>query len=186
MKTLWKTGRETTGVRVALAAALAVAFLLKPVSGVASNSPEKPLQENLDTQAEAVAADDGRQPETNNVTEPAETEPVDMAEVWGIEVSSIRLTANNHMIDFRYRVLDPAKAGELFVRQNKPALVHQETGKVLAVPATAKTGPLRNSNNPQQGRIYWMFFGNAGNLVETGDRVTIVIGEFRVENLAVE
>ena len=57
---------------------------------------------------------------------------------------------------------------------------------MLAVPETAKLGPLRNSNIPQEGRIYWMFFGNAGKLVEAGDKVTVVIGDFRVEDLVVE
>jgi hypothetical protein len=31
-----------------------------------------------------------------------------------------------------------------------------------------------------------MFFGNAGDLVKTGDKVTIVIGDFQVEDLIVE
>jgi hypothetical protein len=111
---------------------------------------------------------------------------VQLAETWGVEVASIRLTAHKHMIDYRYRVLDPAKAGDLFKRQIKPQLIHQETGRVLAVPDTAKVGPLRNSNTPQEGKIYWMFFGNAGNLVKSGDKVTVVIGDFRVEDLVVE
>ena len=116
----------------------------------------------------------------------AEAEPADLAERWGIEVASIRLSTHSHMIDYRYRVLDSDKAADLFKRQIKPFLVHQESGKVLAVPETAKLGPLRNSNIPQEGKIYWMFFGNTGNLVKAGDKVTVVIGEFRVENLIVE
>ena len=120
-------------------------------------------------------------------TEPtADAEAVDLAEQWGIEVTSIRLSTHDHMIDYRYRVLDAEKAADLFKRQIKPHLIHQETGKVLAVPETAKLGPLRNSNIPQDGRIYWMFFGNAGKLVKAGDKVTVVIGEFRVEDLIVE
>ena len=124
--------------------------------------------------------------------EPADTEAraeagaLDLAEQWGIEITSIRLTAHNHMIDYRYRVLDADKATELFKRQIKPHLIHQKTGKVLAVPETAKLGPLRNSNSPKDGKIYWMFFGNAGDLVQSGDEVTVVIGDFRVEDLVVE
>jgi hypothetical protein len=125
-------------------------------------------------------------PEAGSPAETTDSEAARLAEQWGIEVTSIRLTANDHMIDFRYRVLDAAKAKELFVRQNKPRLIHQETGKVLAVPETAKVGPLRNSNDPQGGKIYWMFFGNAGFLVTAGDKVTVVIGEFRAEDLVVE
>ena len=109
-----------------------------------------------------------------------------MAEKWGIEVSSIRMTANNHMIDFRYRVLDAKKAETLFERKTKPYLIDQASGKVLAVPNTAKVGPLRSSNKPKEGKIYWMFFGNAGKLIQAGDKVTVVIGEFRVEDLVVE
>ena len=106
-------------------------------------------------------------------------------EQWGIEVTSIRLSAHDTMIDYRYRVLDAEKANALFLRQIKPQLIHQESGKVLAVPETAKLGPLRNSNIPQEGKIYWMFFGNAGKLVKKGDKVTVVIGDFKVENLVV-
>lgn len=106
------------------------------------------------------------------------------AEQWGIEITALRLTAHGHMIDFRYKVLDAKKAGPLFVRQIKPYLVHQESGKVLAVPNTAKIGTLRNSNIPKENRIYWMFFGNKG-LVQKGDKVSIVIGDFKAESLVV-
>ena len=129
-------------------------------------------------------ADESAAPETAGTD--ARAEALELAEQWGIEITSIRLTAHNHMIDYRYRVLDADKATDLFKRQIKPHLIHQKTGKVLAVPETAKLGPLRNSNIPQVGKIYWMFFGNAGDLVQANDKVTVVIGEFRVEDLVVE
>lgn len=105
---------------------------------------------------------------------------------WGVEIVSLRRTAHGHMLDFRYRVLDPEKATALFERQTKPTLIHQPTGKVLAVPKTAKVGPLRSSDTPKEGRTYWTFFGNAGGLVKTGDKVTVAIGDFRAPNLIVE
>lgn len=104
---------------------------------------------------------------------------------WGIELTALRMTAANRMIDFRYRVLDKDKAAPLFERQTKPYLIHQPSGKVLAVPNTAKVGSLRNSNMPKQGRIYWMFFGNNG-VVKNGDKVSVVIGDFQADNLVVE
>jgi len=108
-----------------------------------------------------------------------------LKEQWGIELTSIRMTAVGRMVDFRYRVLDKEKAAPLFKRQTKPYLIHQASGMVLAVPNTAKIGALRNSNMPQQGRIYWMFFGNKG-VVKSGDKVSVVIGDFKAENLVVE
>ena len=170
--------RRETGHGVARRA-LAPLVVITMMQAVATATPP---QDDAETGAVTTTVDAPEEatPSTQ------QTEATRLAEQWGIEVASIRLTAHNHMIDFRYRVLDSAKAAELFVRQNKPALIHQETGRVLAVPETAKVGPLRNSNQPQQGKIYWMFFGNAGGLVKPGDEVAVVIGEFRVENLVVE
>lgn len=104
---------------------------------------------------------------------------------WGIQFESIRMTANDHMVDFRYRVLDADKAQALFDRKSDPYLQDHDSGKVLGVPNTAKIGPLRTSNKPKEGRIYWMFFGNTG-VVKTGDKVTVVIGDFKAENLVVQ
>jgi hypothetical protein len=145
-------------------------------------------------QATAATPADGQEKKNPEMTattteaaaEASQAETIQLAAQWGIEVTSVRLTAADHMIDYRYRVLDTDKATDLFKRQIKPFLIHQETGKVLAVPETAKIGPLRNSNIPQEGKIYWMFFGNAGNLVKAGDKITVVIGEFRVEDLIIE
>jgi hypothetical protein len=105
---------------------------------------------------------------------------------WGIEIVSMRRTAAGYMLDFRYRVLDAEKAKPVFERRYKPVLIHELTGARFAVPAPGKVGPLRNSNFPQQGRIYWMAFANPGKFIEPGDRVTVVIGDFRAEHLVVQ
>ncbi len=110
----------------------------------------------------------------------------DLQETWGIEVTQLHLSAAGHMVDFRYRVLDAQKAETLFVRANKPYLIDQKSEKLLSVPSMGKIGPLRTSNMPQEDRIYWMFFGNHGGLVQSGDKVTVVIGDFRAENLVVQ
>ena len=108
-----------------------------------------------------------------------------LSEKWGIELVAMRSTAAGHMVDFRYRVLDAEKAAPLFKRQTKPYLIHQASGKVLAVPNTAKLGSLRKSNTPQNGRTYWMFFGNHHRLVQSGDKVTVAIGDFRAADIEV-
>ena len=108
-----------------------------------------------------------------------------LSEKWGIELVAMRSTAAGHMVDFRYRVLDAEKAAPLFERQTKPYLIHQGSGKVLAVPNTAKLGSLRNSNTPQEGRTYWMFFGNHHGVVQSGDKVTVAIGDFRAADIEV-
>lgn len=110
----------------------------------------------------------------------------ELIEKWGIELLSMRSTAFGHMLDFRYRVLDAEKAAPLFERKVKPYLIHQGSGKALAVPNTNKLGSLRNSNTPQQGRTYWMFFGNSHGVVKKGDLVTVAIGDFQAKDIKVE
>jgi hypothetical protein len=104
---------------------------------------------------------------------------------WGVELISVQLVSAGYMLEFRYRVLDAAKAKPLFERQTHPVMIDEATGTQLIVPAPAKVGPLRSSDPPQAGRVYWMFFANPGKLVKPGNRVSIVIGDFRASGLVV-
>jgi hypothetical protein len=109
-----------------------------------------------------------------------------MKRQWGIEVMHVRPAAAGYMLEFRYKVLDPQKAAELFARQTKPVLVHNRTGARMIVPTPAKTGALRNSNLPLEGHTYWMFFANPAKLVQSGETVNIEIGSFLAEDLVVQ
>ena len=123
-----------------------------------------------------------------NTAANSQPEQVSMEEQWGIEIESLRTSANGHLIDFRYRIQDADKAVPLVDRRNKPYLIDQASGKVLAVPNTAKVGPLRQTvkyGKPKEDRVYFVLFGNPG-LVKAGDQVTVVIGDFKAENLIVE
>ncbi|MDW7773934.1 MAG: hypothetical protein SCH71_13685 [Desulfobulbaceae bacterium] len=112
-----------------------------------------------------------------------------LADQWGIQVESLRSSANGHLLDFRYRVKDPDKATYLVDRRNKPYLIDQASGKVLAVPNTAKVGPMRQtvrSGKPKEDRVYFVLFGNPGGMVKPGSQVTVVIGDFKAEDIVVQ
>lgn len=110
-----------------------------------------------------------------------------MKERWGIEVESLRLSAAGRLIDFRYKVLDPAKAATLGDPKAKPYLVDRTTGAKLTVPNTPKAGPLRQSAEIlSAGKVYFTLFANTGKAVRKGSKVTIVIGEFKAANLVVQ
>jgi len=102
-------------------------------------------------------------------------------------VVGISTSAAGYMLDFRYRVLDPEKAVPLFDRKFKPYLIDQATGAKLLVPAPPKVGPLRQTTRaPEAGRVYFMIFANPGRMITAGNKVTVVIGEFRAEDLIVQ
>lgn len=113
------------------------------------------------------------------------TDRESIARQWGIEIESLRLTAAGYMLDFRYRVLDAVKAAPLFVRKTKPVLLDEKSGAVMVVPVPPKTGALRNSNVPKEGRTYFMFFANPGRFIVKHRTVTVTIGDFSVSGLVV-
>jgi len=119
---------------------------------------------------------------------PVGTTTIERAEkALGIEILGLRLTAAGHMLDFRFRVVEPEKAMPLFRKEIKPYLTDQASGLSLTVPVPAKVGPMRpTSGNPETGRSYFIFFGNPGRFVKAENLVTVVVGDHRIEDLIVE
>jgi hypothetical protein len=107
-------------------------------------------------------------------------------EQWGVRVLRISLTAEGQMLDFRYRVMDEEKAKPLFSRQSKPYLVDEATGAKFLVPESPKIGALRTTREPKPDRNYFIIFVNPGRYIKKGNRVTVVIGDFKAEHLVVE
>jgi hypothetical protein len=104
----------------------------------------------------------------------------------GIRITGLRLTARGFMLDFRFRVLDATRAAPLFDRGTKPYLIDEASEAKFLVPTPPKTGPLRTSDPPQEGSIYWTFFANPGRYLEQGGQVSIVYGDYTFEHLLVE
>ena len=125
---------------------------------------------------------------TNDAPKPATESPAPRLEDrWGIQIASLRLSAAGRVIDFRYRVLDPQKAALLGDRSLKPVLIDQASHQKLGVPVAPKIGSLRQTSlKLTAGRVYFVLFGNPNHLIKSGSKVTVVIGEFRAENLTVE
>ena len=125
---------------------------------------------------------------SGGMTGPAKpTPPQRLEDRWGIQVASLRMSAAGRLIDFRYRVIDPDKAALLGDRSVKPILIDQSSGRKLAVPTSPKIGSLRQTPvKLTTGRIYFTLFSNSEQLIKSGSKVTVVIGEFRAENLTVE
>jgi hypothetical protein len=112
----------------------------------------------------------------------------ELAEKWGVELLGMRLTAAGMMLDFRFRVLDAQKALPLFDHRIKPHIVAERSKIKLPVPMAAKVGAFRPTNrgrNIKADRIYYMIFGNPDRHVKVGEKVTVVIGDFKVEHLLV-
>jgi hypothetical protein len=132
-----------------------------------------------------------------SIVEPATLEPMQAAadwrvrqglyykRNWGVEVIGVHPVSSGFMLAFRYRVLDAKKAKPVNDLKGKAYLIDEATHTRLAVPALENVGELRTGAAPEIDRNYFMIFGNPGRLVKAGSRVSVVIGEFHVEDMIV-
>jgi hypothetical protein len=105
----------------------------------------------------------------------------------GIQPVALRLTAAGHMLDFRYRLTDPAQAAAQLQPGLKPHVINQRTGSKLTVPTAPKIGTLRQvPQQPDAERVYFALFGNGNPAVKAGDKVTVVLGDCVWPDLVVE
>jgi|GEM_PF-1398280 len=112
----------------------------------------------------------------------------ELADKWGVELQGMRLTSAGFMMDFRFRVLDTRKALPLFDHRIKPHIVAERSNIKLPVPMATKVGAFRPTNrgkNIKADKTYYMLFGNPDRHVKAGEKVTVVIGDFKVEHLLV-
>jgi hypothetical protein len=105
---------------------------------------------------------------------------------WGVDSFRVKWAESGELIRFSWRVVDPAKAAALNDKKAEPTLIDPQAGVSLVVPAVSNVGKMRQASTPEAGKSYWMAFSNVGRRVKHGDRVSVVIGKFRAEGLAVE
>jgi hypothetical protein len=121
---------------------------------------------------------------THSVTE---AQRVAIEEQYGVSILGVRMTAAGHMLDFRYRVLDTAKAGRLIRPKMGLALIDQATKAEMSVPVMEKVGALKQTRShlfPE--RTYSVLFANRGGGLKVGSKVTIQFGDLSLDNLIVE
>jgi hypothetical protein len=106
--------------------------------------------------------------------------------VWGIKSLSLKSAEAGEVIRFSYEVVDADKAKTLNDKKVEPSLIDQRAHVKLVVPMVDKARLMGQTSDPQAGKTYWMLFSNKGGYVKRGDRVSIVIGNFRAEGLVVD
>lgn len=107
----------------------------------------------------------------------------------GIRIEGLRLSAAGSMLDLRYRVNDAAKAAPLFDRKIRPYLLDEKSGAAVGVPESPKVGQLRTTRRNSDAmteRDYHILFANPGHLLQAGQKVSLVVGEVKLENLFIE
>lgn len=108
---------------------------------------------------------------------------------FGIRVEGLRLTAAGSMLDFRYRVLDAQKAVPFLNGKIQPYLVDEVRSARLGVPDTPTLGRIRQTsrnNVIHTDRSYFILFSNPGKALQSGDKVSLLLGPVKVTDLTVQ
>ncbi len=169
---IWKT------TVMLLAGVLASGILVLPAGA------QSPAQAGIPAQAEKASAAAARpRYQPNRFSRRAD---LHYGLVWGVDGLSVKAVESGEIIRFTYRVLDADKAKALNDKKYEPSLIDPQAGVKLVVPSLEQVGQLRNSGTPEAGKSYWMAFSNKGRVVKRGDRVSVVIGQFRADGLVVD
>jgi len=108
-------------------------------------------------------------------------------EKWGVGEFIVRLTSAGYMLDVRYRVFDKTKAKPLFSRKLRPYAIEEASNVKYGVPASPKVGFLRQApSHIKENKEYFLMIANPGKRLKPGDKLTLVIGDFRIEHLTIE
>lgn len=101
-----------------------------------------------------------------------------MAARYGIDVNLIGVTAAGGLIEFRYQVVDPDKADQMMQDATLlPIVVVEDTGATMVIPRP------HHAVDPQLGATYFFLFANAHNAIHAGSRLTLVMGDTRLEHI---
>ncbi len=115
----------------------------------------------------------------------ATTQIAQMRDRFGIQVTGI--TLRDKAVDVAFVVWIPERTAMILRPSAKRALIHQASGVTIQQFAKSRTGnPLRMApGGTSANRRFITSFDNSKGLVKSGDKVTVIMDDFRVADLTV-
>ena len=121
---------------------------------------------------------------TNIINYRAEQQALAVAafeEETGIRVLRVAMTSGTGMVDFQYLILDPNKSLKVHDGEEPPQLIDKASGRVIATPFHEHA-----NREHHTGVTYHEIFMNGGGLLKHGSKITIIVGDSKLENLIVQ
>ena len=105
----------------------------------------------------------------------------ELEEKYGLRVSLLGATAMNSIVDFRMKIVDAEKAGEILSTDHHDALglmVNGDESDIITAAHMSRHGTIL-----KDGNLYITFFPNPGNTIKSGTSVNVVFGDLRLESI---
>ncbi len=103
------------------------------------------------------------------------------AEETGIKIVSVSVVMAGGMIDLRYQVVDPDKAVIVHDEENPPGFIHEATGQLINTPYHD-----HSIFEAHTAINYHELIMNPGGVLKSGDKISVLIGETRLEHVVVQ
>ena len=98
-----------------------------------------------------------------------------------MQITQVAVTGGGGLVDLRYQVLDPDKAGAVHSPETPP--LHDR--RADRCPGQRPRDGPHSQGTFKAGVTYYLVFYNPGNLVLRGERVTVQLGEARLAHVPV-
>jgi hypothetical protein len=103
-------------------------------------------------------------------------------EATGVRIERVAISGGGGLVDVQYQVVNPDKAQIVHDDENPLTIVDQRTGRALYLPFHDH----ESSRELQPARHYRQLIVNGGGVLARGKRVTVSVGDARLENLIVQ
>ncbi len=102
----------------------------------------------------------------------------EIADKWGVRVTHIAVLADGGLIDFRFQVLDPEKAGPVMEVDTRPHLYVEKTGQEVS-----SLYHIMHNHGIPAGESHYLIYNNSNGAIKRGEAVSVVFGTMRLEHI---
>ena len=103
-------------------------------------------------------------------------------ERFGVRFTGLHIVGKNGLVDLRYRVLDAGKAKNFgHYTETSPLIIDEESGGLVEVTIMGL-----HNHRVETGRGYYILYRNTANVLQSGNLVTIQLGDERLEHVLVQ
>ena len=99
----------------------------------------------------------------------------------GVRITQVALTGSGGLVDLRIQVVDPDKASAIHGLTYPPALVDATTSIVASNLLMGHS----HSDPFKAGITYYYIFENPGNVIKSGNKVSVLLGNTEIDNVPV-
>ncbi len=108
-------------------------------------------------------------------------------EAGGVKIEKISLSAAGLLIDLRYRITDLDLAKKVISNTAEMVLIDQTSGNILMIPNADKFSKMRQVPlTDDKKREYFVLFNNSGQIVKSGNKVTVTFGSLQIKDIVVQ